>query len=779
MQEPSGPIPGQVPAKGDMTPPGGPAERPGRQATAGHDPDDALVTELERLERDSARRHEELRREKGRLELDAVTRQAEVLAELKELQASVTALAKELQSSVSRMEEATADGFAQLQSTFDAAHAQLGLDLARLERVTRDTLLHHVVRFGNGIWAISRSLADGDQAGNLRLAVRLAIDPRARRVWSEQFDGRAYLDANADVVRANQPSALHYILIGYREGREPSSGFSGRAYLEANPDIAGAGVNPLLHYAVHGAREGRRLRPVPPVSPEVPTPDEARVAPEPVTVMSMPRDLPHARTRSNTRWPASHPLATVVIPSFNYGGSLRAAVGSVLGQTWDDLEVIVVESASTDPHAAAAVRKLEAERLPRTTVYYRDRRMLVGDNRNYGIERAHGRYVVCLDADDELEPTYLEVALFLAEAYQFDLVYPSVRLVGEREEVWSVRDTDFEESLERNTIPTVALFRRSAWLEAGGYRDWGLGEGLIYEDWAFWTRLLGMGYRPKAIPAPLLRHRAHQGSLSQTATSTLTRHRAGIRAANDDLMGRVSVPDPTDGSTPVTNAYVNLLAREPTPSHGGSILIASWDALEADSWDALPSLARSLSADGVRVLVASREHTDEAEQRASMLRHVTDHVYDLPRLFEEGSRQEAFLLYLLQRYHVHTLAMVGGPMPSELHGAIRRLSPAPARVALLSGMERDPERSRAATLQADAAIVATEAHRVQLLEAADVPIRVIPGSGSTEGPQSLDDVAGGHPSDEDPSSWDGSYRSYRDVFGVARALADVRSRAAS
>jgi glycosyltransferase involved in cell wall biosynthesis len=104
-----------------------------------------------------------------------------------------------------------------------------------------------------------------------------------------------------------------------------------------------------------------------------------------------------------------------------------------LRQTWVDLEVIVVEGGSTEQGTLDEVRRLEAAGLPRVRLLYRDGPKLVGDNRNYGIQHARGRYVCCLDADDRLDPIYIEVAVFLAECGGFDVVYPSVRCFAIRD----------------------------------------------------------------------------------------------------------------------------------------------------------------------------------------------------------------------------------------------------------------------------------------------------------------------------------------------------------
>ena len=69
------------------------------------------------------------------------------------------------------------------------------------------------------------------------------------------FDAGHYLEANPDVRAAGMDAALHYLLHGGREGRNPGPLFSTGAYLAGRPDVAAIGVNALLHYETHGRRE--------------------------------------------------------------------------------------------------------------------------------------------------------------------------------------------------------------------------------------------------------------------------------------------------------------------------------------------------------------------------------------------------------------------------------------------------------------------------------------------------------------------------------------------
>ena len=103
----------------------------------------------------------------------------------------------------------------------------------------------------------------GAQSNPLRRAL-LARSPRSANSQelstvrhSPFFDEAFYLDTHPDVRAAGCDTALHYVLYGWREGRDPGPFFSTTSYLIRNPDVAAAGVNPLVHYETHGRKEDR------------------------------------------------------------------------------------------------------------------------------------------------------------------------------------------------------------------------------------------------------------------------------------------------------------------------------------------------------------------------------------------------------------------------------------------------------------------------------------------------------------------------------------------
>ncbi|HVI32365.1 glycosyltransferase [Phenylobacterium sp.] len=89
-------------------------------------------------------------------------------------------------------------------------------------------------------------------------------EAQARRVEREllagEFDAEFYLAAHQDIAAAGMDPLDHFLITGWREGRDPHPKFSVKDYLETYPDIAHAGMNPFVHYVRTGRAEGRMAR---------------------------------------------------------------------------------------------------------------------------------------------------------------------------------------------------------------------------------------------------------------------------------------------------------------------------------------------------------------------------------------------------------------------------------------------------------------------------------------------------------------------------------------
>lgn len=178
----------------------------------------------------------------------------------------------------------------------------------------------------------------------------------------------------------------------------------------------------------------------------------------------------------------SKPLVSVVIPCYNYGHFLPAAVGGVLSQPGVSVEIIIVDDASPDGSLDIARQLAVAD--PRISVVAHEQNQGHIATYNDGLGRATGDYVVLLSADDALAPGALARSAALMEAHpNVGLVYgyapafeTDTPVARTRVRSWSIWKG--EEWIQRicsrgtNLITNPeAMLRRSVMDQLGGYDD--------------------------------------------------------------------------------------------------------------------------------------------------------------------------------------------------------------------------------------------------------------------------------------------------------------------
>lgn len=112
---------------------------------------------------------------------------------------------------------------------------------------------------------------------------------------------------------------------------------------------------------------------------------------------------------------AHTPTISVVMSAFNEADFVREALDSILAQTYQDFEVIVVNDASTD--TTGAILEEYAQNDPRIMVLHNRRNMRMASSVNKAMKHARGRYIVRMDADDISLPTRFETQLNYLEKH--------------------------------------------------------------------------------------------------------------------------------------------------------------------------------------------------------------------------------------------------------------------------------------------------------------------------------------------------------------------------
>lgn len=189
---------------------------------------------------------------------------------------------------------------------------------------------------------------------------------------------------------------------------------------------------------------------------------------------------------------------SVIIPCYNHEHFLTTAINSVLEQTHEDIEIIIVDDGSTPP-----LNPLNYK--PDWLIFIRQENKGLPAARNAGIKAASGEWILPLDADDKIAPTFLEKALALTE--RAHIVSTGLQQFGARNgysmPLVAPTHKDF---LIKNRINCCSLYRRSMWEKLGGY-DEKMRDG--YEDWDFWLRATNAGYVVRVIQELLFFYRKH------------------------------------------------------------------------------------------------------------------------------------------------------------------------------------------------------------------------------------------------------------------------------
>lgn len=198
--------------------------------------------------------------------------------------------------------------------------------------------------------------------------------------------------------------------------------------------------------------------------------------------------------------------ATIIITCYNLGTYLAEALESALSQTYPGTEVLLIDDGSTDPDTIAALDSLAPH--PQLQVL-RTPNQGVARARNYGITQASGDYILPLDADDRILPTYLAQAVAILDGQQdVGFVGCHYRIFGER--ISETRPTAYQlpDMLVENVVPIASVYRRRCWEETGGY----CAELNSIEDWDLWIGILERGYRGIALPEILFEYRVRPNS---------------------------------------------------------------------------------------------------------------------------------------------------------------------------------------------------------------------------------------------------------------------------
>ncbi|MEM6632756.1 MAG: glycosyltransferase family A protein [Bacteroidota bacterium] len=214
------------------------------------------------------------------------------------------------------------------------------------------------------------------------------------------------------------------------------------------------------------------------------------------------------------------PLVSAIVPCYNDGRYIEDTIASIQNQTYQNIEVIVVDDGSTDTHTLKVLGSLK---LGTIQVLWQPNGK-TSKARNLGFKHAKGTYLLAIDADDILEATFVEKSVHILEEYpKIGAVSSWVLGFGYQNFIWTPRGGGVKNFIEDINCSANAIIRREVWEMNEGFD-----ESMVYgyEDWEFWINTTKKGYLVHIIEEFLIYYRRTWGSRAKDAVD----HRDEIKA---------------------------------------------------------------------------------------------------------------------------------------------------------------------------------------------------------------------------------------------------------
>lgn len=220
-------------------------------------------------------------------------------------------------------------------------------------------------------------------------------------------------------------------------------------------------------------------------------------------------------------------LISIVIPLYNKEFTISRAVHSVLRQTHQEFELIIVNDGSTDGSLAAA-RKFTDARIRIVEQANRG----VSAARNEGVRQACSEWVAFLDGDDEYLPGFLETMLAFIKEHQSrrlsflacNLIYGATGVASFPEVATGLHNYfTLCRPSETPATSSSTVVRRQAFLLAGGFPE-GVRQ---YEDWVLWCKLAWLG-EFGFVSQPLARYHLASAGTASTSEREATAYYADL-----------------------------------------------------------------------------------------------------------------------------------------------------------------------------------------------------------------------------------------------------------
>lgn len=187
------------------------------------------------------------------------------------------------------------------------------------------------------------------------------------------------------------------------------------------------------------------------------------------------------------------PSADIVITCYNDGAFLPDAVKSALAVEYPRKNILLVNDGSTQPDTLQILDQLSRAH-PEIHRIDLPKNAGLAAARNAGIRAGSGEYILPLDSDNRLRPSYLTLAAeVLNSRPDVGVVYGYAQYFGESTGLWKPPILDIAVMLDFNQLDACSVFRRTVWESVGGYEETLFRNS--WEDWDLWLSVIEKGWQ--------------------------------------------------------------------------------------------------------------------------------------------------------------------------------------------------------------------------------------------------------------------------------------------
>ncbi|WP_346937783.1 glycosyltransferase family 2 protein [uncultured Clostridium sp.] len=213
------------------------------------------------------------------------------------------------------------------------------------------------------------------------------------------------------------------------------------------------------------------------------------------------------------------PLISIIMPAYNCEKYIEDAINSVIAQTYNSWEIIVIDDGSRD-NTISIIEDLSNKDY-RIRFYKNEKNLGVSETRNKGISFAKGEWIAFLDSDDMWEDSKLEKQILLSNKVGAEFVFTGSSFINESganyKGILKVPEkVNYKELRTHNIISCSSVLVKKKF-----FKDIRMEKDDMHEDYAVWLRVLRTGVCAYAINEPLLVYRISPNSKSGKKIKTI------------------------------------------------------------------------------------------------------------------------------------------------------------------------------------------------------------------------------------------------------------------